>query len=163
MGAQQSAAGTAFDLRKLSPAVLRNAKPRRVILLTGLRLLSRLHGMEHGEISDAEFDLLVDEALEDVPAGVLEYADNVAFFVQDDPPPETPELLGIYDGVPLTERDSGAFSFVPPDTITLFKHPLIAYAEDREHLREEILVTIVHEIAHHYGIEEDRLHELGWG
>jgi predicted Zn-dependent protease with MMP-like domain len=54
-------------------------------------------------------------------------------------------------------------SFVPPDTITLFKNPLIDYADDLDHLREEILVTIVHEIAHHYGIEEERLHELGWG
>lgn len=119
--------------------------------------------MEHGAISDEVFDALLDEALEDLPPGVLEYADNVAFFVQADPPPQTPGLLGIYDGVPLSERGSGAFSFVPPDTITLFKNPLIAYSEDLEHLREEILVTIVHEIAHHYGIEEDRLHELGWG
>ncbi|WP_291798968.1 metallopeptidase family protein [Brevibacterium sp.] len=119
--------------------------------------------MDLSEISDELFDRLVDEALEDVPPGVLRHADNVAFFVQDDPPPETPELLGVYDGVPLTERDSGLFSFVPPDTITLYKHPLIRFSEDADHLREEILVTIVHEIAHHHGIEEDRLHELGWG
>ena len=119
--------------------------------------------MDVSEVSDELFDSLVDQAVEDLPPGVVDHMDNVALFVEPEPPADTPGLLGIYDGIPLTERGGGSFSFVPPDTITLFKNPLIAFAEDVEHLADEILVTIVHEIAHHYGIEEGRLHELGWG
>lgn len=119
--------------------------------------------MDVHDVSDELFDSLIDDAVRHLPAGVVDFMDNVALFIEPDPPADSPGLLGIYDGIPLTERGSGSFSFVPPDTITLFKNPLVEYAEDLEHLREEILVTIVHEIAHHYGIEEDRLHELGWG
>ncbi|GAA2012790.1 metallopeptidase family protein [Brevibacterium samyangense] len=113
-------------------------------------------------IDDARFDQLVDEAMEDLPEGVVDHMNNVVLFVADDPPPEEPDLLGVYDGIPLTERD-GSWGFVPPDTIFLFKNNLVAFSEDEDHLREEILVTIVHEIAHHYGIDDARLHELGWG
>ena len=119
--------------------------------------------MDPGEVSDELFDQLVDEAVAQLPSGIGDFMDNVALFIEDDSPPDGPTLLGVYDGIPLTERGGTYLSFVPPDTITLFKNPLIDYAEDADHLREEILVTIVHEIAHHYGIEEERLHELGWG
>lgn len=119
--------------------------------------------MDAGEVSDELFDRLVDEAVAQLPSGIGDFMDNVALFIEDDSPPDGPTLLGVYDGIPLTERGASSLSFVPPDTITLFKNPLIDYAEDADHLREEILVTIVHEIAHHYGIEEERLHELGWG
>lgn len=119
--------------------------------------------MDPGEVSDELFDQLVDEAVAQLPSGIGDFMDNVALFIEDDSPPDGPTLLGVYDGIPLTERGGSAMSFVPPDTITLFKNPLIAFAEDVEHLADEILVTIVHEIAHHYGIEEERLHELGWG
>lgn len=114
------------------------------------------------KIDDARFDALVDAAMADLPPGVEDFMDNVALFVEDDPPPETPDLLGVYDGIPLTERD-GSWGFVPPDTIVLFKNPLIDFARDEDHLRAEIRITIVHEIAHHYGIDDHRLHELGWG
>ena len=119
--------------------------------------------MDPGEVSDELFDQLVEEAVAQLPSGIGDFMDNVALFIEDDSPPDGPTLLGVYDGIPLTERGGTSLSFVPPDTITLFKNPLIDYAEDADHLREEILVTIVHEIAHHYGIEEGRLHELGWG
>ena len=119
--------------------------------------------MDPGEVSDELFDQLVDEAVAQLPSGIGDFMDNVALFIEDDSPPDGPTLLGVYDGIPLTERGGTSLSFVPPDAITLFKNPLIDYAEDADHLREEILVTIVHEIAHHYGIEEERLHELGWG
>lgn len=118
--------------------------------------------MDPLDVSDELFDALVDEAVQQLPAGVVDHMDNVALFIEPDSPPDGPTLLGVYDGVPLTER-GGSLSFVPPDTITLFKNPLVDFAEDLDHLREEILVTIVHEIAHHYGIDDDRLHELGWG
>lgn len=113
-------------------------------------------------IDDARFDELLEEAIEDLPPGIEEFMDNVVLFVDDEAPPETPDILGVYDGIPLTERD-GSWGFVPPDTISLFKHNLIDFAHDEDDLREEIRITIVHEIAHHYGIDDDRLHELGWG
>lgn len=124
--------------------------------------LDRLAGMDAADVSEELFDALLAEALEDIPPGVGAYMDNVALFVADDPPPEEAGILGVYDGIPLTERD-GSFSFAPPDTITLFRNPLVDFADDVDHLREEIAVTIVHEIAHHYGIDDERLHLLGWG
>lgn len=114
------------------------------------------------EISDEEFDDAVSDALDAVPAGISTYMDNVALFISDDPPPEEPHILGVYNGTPLTERGSD-WGFVLPDTIELFKNNLIAFANGPDDLREQIAITIVHEIAHHYGIEDDELHRLGWG
>lgn len=88
--------------------------------------------------------------------------DNVVILVEADPPPEEPNLLGLYEGVPLTERDSG-WAGVLPDSITIFRNPLIALCHTREELVEQIKITVVHEIAHHFGIEDDRLTALGWG
>ena len=72
-----------------------------------------------------------------------------------------PTLLGLYDGVPLTERDEG-WTMVLPDRILIFRGPLERWCTDREELVEEITVTVIHEIAHHFGIPDERLHELGW-
>ena len=125
------------------------------------------------QISEDEFDAAVRDALDDVPRELLDMLDNVAFFVEDEPteehadprlpPEENTELLGIYLGTPLTERDGGWAAGALPDRIVLFRGPLTRMAADREELREEITVTIVHEAGHHVGIDEDRLHELGWG
>ena len=92
--------------------------------------------------------------------------------VRDEPEPELlteadydedglPTLLGLYDGVPLTERDD-AWSMTLPDRILVFKGPLERWCSTREELVEEIEVTVIHEVAHHFGIDDDRLHELGW-
>lgn len=116
--------------------------------------------MEH--VSDEYFDALVEAALAEMPPALKEHMDNVAIFVDDDAPADEPSILGVYDGIALTERDS-AYGFVPPDTITLFKNNLVNFAHDDADLREQIYITIVHEIAHHYGIDDERLHELGWG
>lgn len=118
------------------------------------------HSMEH--VSDEYFDALVEAALAEMPPALKEHMDNVAIFVDDDAPADEPSILGVYDGIALTERDS-AYGFVPPDTITLFKNNLVNFAHDDADLREQIYITIVHEIAHHYGIDDERLHELGWG
>ncbi|GAA0036327.1 MULTISPECIES: metallopeptidase family protein [Brevibacterium] len=115
--------------------------------------------MEH--LSDEEFEEILDEAIDDLPAGVTDELDNVALFIQDVPEDGSTTLLGLYDGTPIGER--GQMGLEMPDTIFLYRANLIAYAEDRDHLREEIVVTIVHEIAHFYGIDDDRLHEIGWG
>ncbi|MBL77632.1 MAG: hypothetical protein CL459_01485 [Acidimicrobiaceae bacterium] len=87
--------------------------------------------------------------------------DNVAVLVADRGDP--PDLLGLYEGVPLTERDEyGAGGFTMPDCIHLYRLALCELCDDEEHLREEVLVTVVHEVAHHFGIDDDRLTELGW-
>ncbi len=125
------------------------------------------------QMSEEDFESAVREALDEVPQELLEMLDNVAFFVEDEPteehadpglaPEENAELLGIYLGTPLTERDGGWAAGALPDRIVLFRGPLTRMCSDVEELREEIAVTIVHEAGHHVGIDEDRLHELGWG
>jgi predicted Zn-dependent protease with MMP-like domain len=110
----------------------------------------------------AEFEGAVGDALDAVPPELMRLLDNVVFFVEDEPPPHDPDLLGIYDGTPLTERGD-AWAGALPDRITIFRGPLTRMCEDRDELLEEIAVTVVHEIAHHFGIDDARLHELGWG
>ncbi|KAB7742468.1 hypothetical protein GA707_16355 [Nostocoides sp. F2B08] len=115
------------------------------------------------EVSQTEFDEAMQAALDAVPSGLMDMLDNVAFFVEDEPPGDYPDdLLGIYEGVPLTDRDLG-WAGALPDRITLFRGPLTRMCEDIEELEDEITITVVHEIAHHFGIDDERLHELGWG
>ena len=108
-----------------------------------------------------EFELAVGDALDEVPGELMALLDNVVFLVEDEPPPEDPDLLGVYDGTPLTERGD-AWAGALPDRITIFRGPLCRMCEDRDELLDEIAVTVVHEIAHHFGIDDDRLHALGW-
>ena len=114
------------------------------------------------EMGSAEFEEAVGDALDAVPPELMALLDNVVFFVEDEPPPEDPDLLGVYDGTPITERGDG-WAGALPDRITIFRGPLTRLCEDREDLLEEIAVTVVHEIAHHFGIDDARLHDLGWG
>ena len=114
------------------------------------------------EMDEVEFEEAVGDALDAVPAELLALLDNVVFFVEDEPPADDPDLLGVYDGTPLTERGDGWAGSLP-DRITIFRGPLTRMCEDREDLMEEIAVTVVHEIAHHFGIDDTRLHALGWG
>jgi len=108
-----------------------------------------------------EFEDAVGDALDLVPVALMDQLDNVVFLVEEEPPPEDPELLGVYDGVPLTERDL-SWGGTLPDRITIFSGPLQRMCQDREELLDEIAVTVVHEIAHHFGIDDNRLTELGW-
>jgi predicted Zn-dependent protease with MMP-like domain len=114
-------------------------------------------------LGDDDFDAIVEVALDEVPGELMAMLDNVVFLVEEEPPAEDPELLGIYEGTPLTERAEWWGQGSLPDRITLFRGPLSRMCDDEEELREEIAVTVVHEIAHHFGIEEQTLHELGWG
>ena len=114
-------------------------------------------------IDVAAFEAIVGDSLDEVPAELMAMLDNVVFFVEAEPPADDPDLLGVYDGIPLTERDSGWGMGNLPDRITLFQGPLTRMCDDLEDLREEIAVTVVHEIAHHFGIDDAALHELGWG
>ena len=108
-----------------------------------------------------EFEDLVAVALDGIPTQLTRLMDNVVVLVEEEAP-DGQELLGLYDGVPLTERDT-SYAFVPPDRIFVFRGPLLRHCRDHEELVEEVRVTVVHEIAHHFGIDDERLHELGWG
>jgi predicted Zn-dependent protease with MMP-like domain len=107
------------------------------------------------------FEELVGDALDEVPAELASLMDNVVVLVEDEPPADDPELLGFYDGTPLTERDS-RYAGVVPDRIMIFRNPTLRMCEDEDEVVEEVRITVVHEIAHHFGIDDDRLHELGY-
>jgi predicted Zn-dependent protease with MMP-like domain len=118
----------------------------------------RLEAME--PIPTARFEQLVDEALDEVPDELWARFDNVVVVVED-AHPEEPDLLGLYEGIPLTERWDYAGAL--PDRISIYRLALCAMCADEDELVEEIAITVVHELAHHVGIDDDQLHEWGWG
>ena len=107
------------------------------------------------------FEELVGEALDTIPAELARAMDNVVVLV-DDRHPDEPDLLGLYEGVALTER-TGDYAGVLPDRITLYREAILDVCADEDDVVHEIAVTVVHEVAHHFGVDEARLHELGWG
>ena len=107
------------------------------------------------------FESLVADALDAVPAELMALLDNVVVLVEDRNERE-PELLGLYEGVALTERTS-EYAGVLPDRITVYRDAILDVCDDEEDVVEEVAVTVVHEVAHHFGIDEDTLHRLGWG
>ncbi|MFC4223489.1 metallopeptidase family protein [Lysinibacter cavernae] len=113
------------------------------------------------EITDEDFETLVTAELDALPDNMVEGLDNIIFVIEDLPEDGSTDLLGLYDGLALTERGDYGYGEIP-DRITLFKHNLQAHCDDLEHLRDEVRITLVHEIAHHFGIDDERLHELGW-
>lgn len=119
-------------------------------------------------MSDDDFEAAVHDALDRIPPDLANTMNNVAIFIEDDYTPQPGEdpdtvLLGLYEGVPLTERDSWWDAGSLPDRITIYRQPILEICESRDDVIEEVTVTVVHEIAHHFGISDDRLHELGWG
>ncbi|WP_281892216.1 metallopeptidase family protein [Phytohabitans aurantiacus] len=107
------------------------------------------------------FEELVSEALDEVPEELLGLMSNVVILVEDDPPTGDPHLLGLYEGYALTNR-GWDYAGVLPDRITIYRNPTLRICENEDDVVEEVAVTVVHEIAHHFGIDDDRLHELGW-
>ena len=108
------------------------------------------------------FDALVDQALDGIPDELAPLVRNVVVLVEDEPPDGEPaDLLGLYDGVALTERDSTVLMTLP-DRIFVFRGPLLDFCDTEEQLVDEVRITVVHEIAHHFGIDDRRLHELGY-
>jgi predicted Zn-dependent protease with MMP-like domain len=106
------------------------------------------------------FDELVGDALDLIPPDLAAAIDNVVILVKDRHVDE-PELLGLYEGIALTERDSW-YGGSLPDTITIYREALLDVCASEEEVVDEVAITVIHEIAHHFGIEDDRLHELGW-
>ena len=119
-------------------------------------------------MSEADFEAAVSDALDRIPPDLAKTMSNVAIFIEDDYTPQPGDdpdtvLLGLYEGVPLTERGSWWDAGSLPDRITIFRQPILDICASREDVIHEVAVTVVHEIAHHFGIDDDRLHELGWG
>ena len=120
------------------------------------------------ELTDETFDHLISRAMDELPQEYIKGLNNVAILYADDPDEyqiqksglrEGNILLGLYEGIPLTKR-GGNYTFVLPDKITLFKHSMMMVAHDPQQLYEQIKRTLWHEIAHYYGLDHERIHEL---
>jgi predicted Zn-dependent protease with MMP-like domain len=124
-----------------------------------------IHASSHRsfDVPPERFEQLVADALDAIPAELGELLDNVVVVVEEGSPHGG--LLGRYDGVPLTERDSwyGTGALVMPDRITIYRRAILAVSHDEAEVVRQVGITVVHEIAHHFGIGDARLHELGWG
>jgi len=112
-------------------------------------------------MSRRRFEELVSDALDTVPTELADAMDNVVVLVEDRDP-EEPDLLGLYHGIALTERTS-SYGGVLPDRISIYREAILDVCADEDEVVHEVAVTVVHEIAHHFGIDEQTLHDLGWG
>ena len=121
----------------------------------------RLRSEQAVELDAEAFEAIVVDELDQLPDDMVDGLENVVFVVEDRPEDGSLDLLGLYDGYALTERDRYGMGEMP-DRIILYREPLLAITADEQELREEIHITLVHEIAHFYGIDDDRLHDLGW-
>ena len=113
------------------------------------------------DMSDREFEELVSDALDTIPTELTDAMSNVVVLVEAHHPDE-PDLLGLYEGIALTHRDT-TYGGALPDTITIYREPLLAMCTDRDQVVAEVAITVVHEIAHHFGIDDAWLHAHGWG
>ena len=118
-------------------------------------------------VSRARFEELVADALDSIPPDLAAHMDNVAVLVEDWPTREqlggrAGTLLGLYEGVQLTDRSPLNYAGVMPDRVTIFRGPLCERSRDEAHLAHQIGITVVHEIGHHFGMDDARLRELGW-
>lgn len=111
------------------------------------------------EVPPERFAELVTEALDDIPTDLGRLMDNVALFIDDESPPRG--LLGRYEGIPLTRRETYG-GLAMPDRITIFRRAICAACRDEDEVKQQVRVTVIHEVAHHFGIDDDRLDELGW-
>ena len=113
------------------------------------------------DMSREDFEVAVADALDAIPEDLARQMRNVVVLVEDDPP-HGAQLLGLYEGIPLTSRGDG-WAWVLPDRITIFRNPILSRCTGREEVVDEVRVTVIHEVAHHFGIDDHRLDELGWG
>lgn len=113
------------------------------------------------DVGSEEFEKLVVDELDLLPDEMVDGLDNLVFVTEDRPEDGSLDTLGLYDGVALTERDTYGFGELP-DRIILYREPLVDVSADLDELKDQIHVTLVHEIGHYYGIDDAQLHELGW-
>ncbi len=120
------------------------------------------------ELSDQDFEKIIADAMDSLPERFLAHVKNVAVVWAEDPTPEqrvkqrlspNQTLFGLYEGIPLTKRGDG-YNLVLPDKITIFKNPIVRYSPDLDAVKKQVKHTLWHEIAHHYGLDHDRIHEL---
>ncbi len=109
-----------------------------------------------------QFEDLVSQALDTIPDELGRLVSNCVLLVEDDVPPGTRSLLGLYVGTPLTQRGEW-YAGVLPDRITIYRLPILRMCRDQQDVVDQVRVTVIHEVAHHFGISDARLHELGWG
>ncbi|WP_062389845.1 metallopeptidase family protein [Demequina iriomotensis] len=114
------------------------------------------------EMTREEFEKAVEDAIDAVPGELLDLIDNCVILIEDEPEGDDKDLLGLYDGVALTERGD-LWGGELPDRILIYMNPTLRMCEDEDDVRDEVAITVVHEIAHHFGIDDERLHALGWG
>ena len=117
--------------------------------------------MQMLEVEEDEFERLVESALGTIPKDLSRAMRNVAIFVEDESPPGFPVLFGLYQGIPLTERGQW-YAGVQPDRITIYRLPILRRCHTREEVVTQVAKTVVHEVGHHFGISDARLHELGY-
>ncbi|WP_184841007.1 metallopeptidase family protein [Allocatelliglobosispora scoriae] len=113
------------------------------------------------EMTRERFEELVSDALDEVPGELMALLNNVVILIEEESPPGEGELLGLYEGHALTDR-GWDYAGVLPDRITIFRNPTLRICDTEEDVIDEVSVTVVHEIAHHFGIDDARLHQLGW-
>ena len=111
-------------------------------------------------VTDERFEELASEALDTLPTSLSSQMDNVAIIVEDEAAGRS--LFGLYEGVPLTRRGLGSYSGVMPDRITLYQKTICSRCDSEDDVRTQIRKTVIHEVAHHFGISDPRLEELGW-
>ncbi|RUQ85878.1 metallopeptidase family protein [Labedella gwakjiensis] len=114
------------------------------------------------DMTPDDFEALVEEVFDTLPDDMVADLDNVAIIVEDRPEDGSLDLLGLYHGVALTERGQYGFGELP-DTISIYREPLLHHVDDVDSLRAEVRVTLVHEIGHYFGLDDAELHRLGWG
>ncbi|KAB1645754.1 MULTISPECIES: metallopeptidase family protein [unclassified Pseudoclavibacter] len=114
------------------------------------------------EMDETRFAELVDDVFDEIPQQVIDELDNVVFVIENRPADGSLDLLGEYDGLALTERDDYGMVDLP-DRIVLYRESLLDVVDDEQALVEQVHITLMHEIAHYFGIDEEKLHELGWG
>jgi len=112
------------------------------------------------DVDPERFEELVAEALDGIPGELGRMMDNVAVFVRDSS--GDPHLLGLYEGIPLTHREEYG-GFAMPDRITIYRLPILSRCRTEAEVVQQVRITVVHEVGHHFGISDDRLEELGWG
>lgn len=113
------------------------------------------------DIPVEEFEGLVEDALATIPEEFARAIDNLVFFVEDESPAGSPELFGLYEGVPLTQRGHW-YAGVEPDRITIYRLPILRSCWSRWEVVDQVAKTVVHEVGHYFGISDRRLHELGY-
>lgn len=133
------------------------------------RLTQLRHPARQARPAQRSFNQLVEEALGNIPEPFLSRLQNVAVVIEDEPPremlrslgiPTGETLFGLYDGIPLTDRGEG-YNLVPPDRILIFRRPILAACSSPEEVKEQVRTTVLHEVAHYYGIDDEELEKMG--